>query len=73
MLSFEKNSYENYSNIIKNFKKNLFPYTIDYTIKKLTLIEYDNLIETLKNGLPKNYTQENKWAIEILFSSKKNL
>ena len=73
MIGFEKNSYNSYSKIIESFKKNLFPYTLDYGNKKFTFIEYDKLIDTLKDGLPKIYTQKNKWAIDILFSSQKNL
>ncbi len=71
MLAIEKNSYENYSKILHNFSKNLYLYDIDYLNKKFIPLKIEHLIEKLKKNLPKEYSQDNKWAVDILFSSSK--
>jgi FkbM family methyltransferase len=71
MIAFEKNSYESYSKIIQSFKENLYSFKIDYVNNKFIYIDYDLLIKTLQENLPKSYDQSNKWALDVLFSDKK--
>jgi len=71
MLAIEKNSYQNYSKILNNFSNNLYLYDIDYRNKKFIPLKIEHLIEKLKKNLPKEYSQDNKWAVDILFSSSK--
>lgn len=71
MLAIEKNSYENYSKILENFSKNLYLYDIDYFNKKFIPLTIEKLVKRLKKNLPKKYSQNNKWAVDVLFSKSK--
>ena len=73
MLAIEKNSYENYLEILDNFSRNLYVYDIDYLNKKFIPLKIEDLKEKLKKNLPKEYSQDNKWAVDVLFSNSKNI
>ena len=73
MLAIEKNSYESYLEILDNFSRNLYIYDIDYLNKKFIPLKIEDLKEKLKKNLPKEYSQDNKWAVDILFSNSRNI
>ena len=73
MLAIEKNSYESYLEILDNFSRNLYLYDIDYLNKKFIPLKIEDLKEQLKKNLPKEYSQDNKWAVDVLFSNSRNI
>jgi len=66
MISFEKNSFESYKNILDNFKKNsvIFDITGMNTTKKISPIYLEN---KLRKILPNDYQGERFSGMEVLF------
>ena len=66
MISFEKNSFESYKNILDNFKKNsiIFDITGMNTIKKISLVYLEN---KLRKILPNDYQGKRFSGMEVLF------
>ena len=66
MISFEKNSFESYKNILDNFKKNsvIFDITGMNTIKKISPVYLEN---KLRKILPNEYQGKRFSGMEVLF------
>ncbi len=71
MIAIEKNSYENYFQILDSFGKSMHMYNLDYKNSRLIPIDLNDFLSDIKNNLPNKYTQDNKWAKDILFTKIK--